>query len=292
MRAPLVAVALLAAAACGGSAEVVHGLSELEANEIMVVLEAKGIDSEKQAEPGRVTTWKIVVSGVDAKDARRYLVANHLPRAHSQGLPEVYPAGGGGLIPTKSEEKAKFMMALQGEIEKKLKTLPGIVSAQVTVVQPEKDIVRDLDAPPPLSTASVAIVYNAVDPRGSAAVSRDEVKDLVASSVEDLKPGNVTVVMKPNEPAVIVSEYADSGTIEAPITASSWLGLKFADKASRNKLVGYFAVGGIIGVLCLGVGVGGIVRSMSLRRAKARAEAELTSMRKAGRATQTGLQQG
>ena len=294
MRLLLVVATVVVAAvasACGGSLQIVHGLTEFEANEIMVVLDAKGIASEKVPEPGRTVTWAVAVENVDAKEAMRLLVANHLPKVRSNGLPEVYPAGGGGLIPTKSEEKAKYMMALQGEIEKKLKSLPGIVSAQVTIVQPDKDIVRNLDTAPPPSTASVAVVFNPVDDRGTAAVNEEQIQKLVAASVEDLKPSNVAVVMKKNLPQALVEVAFDSGTVDAPIAAVTQWGFKFADKRSANKLQLFAIIGAAIGILCLGVGVGGIVRSMGLRRAKQRADAELTAMRKASRGTQTGLSQ-
>lgn len=287
----VLAMAVLATA-CGGEEQIVHQLDELEANEILVVLEAKGIQGAKVPEPGRVVTWAVSVPHLDAKDAMRILVANKLPKQRSQGLKEVYGAGSGGLIPTKSEEKAKYLMALQGEIERKLKNMPGIMSAHVSVVQPDKDIVRDLDTPPPPSTASVAIVYNAIDERGTAAVKEDEVKNLVASSVEDLKPANVTVVMKRNVPATLVDQAADSGTVEAPVAAETMFGLRLADKKSAQRLVMYAAGGLIIAIISIVVGVGGTVRSMSLSRRVQKSEAELTSLRKARRETQTGLQQG
>lgn len=277
--------------ACGGEDQVVHSLDEFEANEILVVLEAKGITGRKEPEPGRVITYAVAVPRIDARDAMRLLVANKLPRQRSQGLKEVYGAGSGGLIPTKSEEKAKFLMALQGEIERKLKNLPGIVQAHVSVVQPDKDIVRDLDTPPPPATASVAAVFNAIDERGTAAVKEDEVRGLVAASVEDLKPANVTVVMKRNVPATLVTEAADSGTVETPVAVDNMFGLRLADKASVQRLGLYTGGALLIAVISLVVGVGGIVRSMSLKRRLATREAELTSIRKAARGTQTGLPQ-
>jgi type III secretion system YscJ/HrcJ family lipoprotein len=159
-------------AACEGVRELMQGLDEFEANEIMVVLEAKGIAADKVKLEGRVVTYAIVVPESDAKNALRILVANKLPKRRPMGLAEVYPAGSGGLIPTRSEEKAKFLMALQGEVERKLQRLPGIQSAHVTIVQPDKDIVRDLDTAPPPATASVAIVFNAYDDRGTSLISQ------------------------------------------------------------------------------------------------------------------------
>jgi type III secretory pathway lipoprotein EscJ len=242
-------------------------------------------------EEGRVVTWAVQVPEIDAKDAMRLLVANRLPKSRSSGFKEVYPAGGGGLIPTKSEEKAKYMMALQGEVERKLKSLPGIVQAHVSIVSPDKDIVRDLDTPPPAAMASVAIVYNPIDERGTAAVNVDEVQKLTSASVEDLRPSNVIVVMKRNTPMNLVREFAESGGVDAPVAAVTQFGFKFADKRSATKMFTVGAVGIALAIISLAVGIGGIVRSMGLSRRAARAEAELTSQRKARRETQTGLQQ-
>ncbi len=290
--ASLTAVILLSVAstACDSPKEVVHGLDEFEANEILVVLEAKGISGDKAKEEGRVVAYTVSVPESDSRDAMRILVANKLPKRRPQGLSEVYPAGGGGLIPTKSEEKAKFLMAMQGEIERKLQRLPGIQSAHVSVVQPDKDIVRDLDTPPPPATASVAIVYNAFDDRGTSLISQDEVQRLVAASIEDLKPANVAVVMKPNQPAKLVDVFADGGTVGGPITATAVLGIKVADDHAAARVKVLIAVFLVVSVLGLGVGGGGIARALALQKKLQKAESELASVRRAGRATQTGMQ--
>jgi type III secretion protein J len=280
---------LLLTAACDGLKDVVNNLDEFEANEIMVVLEAKGIEATKIPQEGRVVTYTVLVASSDYRDAMRILVANKLPRRRPTGLAEVYPAGGGGLIPTKSEEKAKFLMALQGEIERKLQRLPGVTSAHVTVVHPDKDIVRDLDTPPPPATASVAIVFNAYDDRGTSLISEADVQKLVAASVEDLKTQNVAVVMKKNEPAKLVDIFAESGVVGAPVTATAVLGIRVADEKAASKVKILVAVFLIVAVLALAVAAGAMVRSISMAKRALKAEAELNAARKVGRATQTGL---
>jgi len=275
--------------ACEGVKEVVQGLDEFEANEILVVLEAKGIEATKVKLEGRVVTYAITVTDSEERDAMRILVANKLPKRRPTGLAEVYPAGSGGLIPTRSEEKAKFLMALQGEVERKLQRLPGIQSAHVTIVQPDKDIVRDLDTPPPPATASVAIVFNAYDDRGTSLISQDDVQRLVAASVEDLKPQNVAVVMKKNEPARLVDIFADGSSVGAPITSQTVFGVKVADDDAASRLKVRFIVFLLVSVLGLIVGGGGIARSLTLQRRVQRAEAELASIRKATRGTATGV---
>ena len=146
--------------ACEGEIDVVHKLTEYEANEILVVLESQGITGMKRAEEGRIITYAIHVSESDRPAALSILVANQLPKPRSNGLQEVYPPGTSGLIPTRSEEKAKFLMAIQGEVERKLKNIPGVRMAHVSVVMPDKEIIRDIDEKAPEATASVALVYN------------------------------------------------------------------------------------------------------------------------------------
>jgi type III secretion protein J len=292
MRMWVLVAALLAfpLVGCAGEEQIVHQLEEYEANEIIVTLEARGIKAGKVAEEGRVVTWAVHVGAVDVRDAMRILVANRLPRQRPQGFKEVYTQGGGGLIPTKSEERAKYLMAIQGEVERKLLSMPGVVRAHVSIVQPEKDIVRDLDKDPPAATASVGIVYNAIDERGTSAVTADEVRSLVAASVEELKVSNVQVVMKRNVPANLVDIPVDPGSVEAPVAALRVFGVGVADKKSAQALQLYALVLGVAALLGIAVGIGGIVRSSSLKRRAQKSEAELTSLRKAGRATQTGLQ--
>ncbi len=285
----LTLLAVMFVSACEGRNELVQGLDEFEANEILVVLEARQIPAAKLKLEGRVITYAVTVPESDARTALRILVANKLPRRRPTGLAEVYPAGSGGLIPTRSEEKAKFLMALQGEIERKLQRLPGIQSAHVTVVQPDKDIVRDLDTPPPPATASVAIVFNAYDDRGTSLISQDDVQRLVAGSIEDLKPQDVVVVMKRNEPAKLVDIFADGSTVGAPVTSETVFGVKVADNDAAGKLKMRFVVFLLATVLGLIVGGGGIARALSLQRRVQRAEAELASIRKATRGTQTGV---
>ena len=60
-----------------------------------------------------------------------------------------------GLIPTSGEERAKFLAALEGEIEKQLKLIDGILDVQVQIVLPEESALahstrRKAHQPPPV----------------------------------------------------------------------------------------------------------------------------------------------
>lgn len=273
---------LLLLAGCDGPLNIVHGLTELEANEVLVVLESQGVTGTKVKEDGRIVTWAVAVPGSRSKDALRILVANKLPKERSTGLKEVYPAGSGGLIPTQTEEKAKFLMALQGEIETMLKSLPGIQRATVSVVVPEKDVIRDVDTPPPPPTASVAVVYNPEE-GGKKPVDEERLQKLVANAVEGLKPQNVQVLMKENRPPPLVGADGTAMGSAVPIAGEEVLSIRVVDKKAglRAKLViGGF---GALAVLGLVLGIVGIARSISLKSKLAKAEAEAQALRKARR---------
>lgn len=276
----LVVVAIALLSACDSPINIVHSMSELEANEVMVVLEEQGISGTKVMEEGRIVTWAVAVPSSRSKDALRVLVANKLPKPRSQGLAEVYPPGSGGMIPTKSEEKARFLLAMQGEIERILKSIPGIQDASVSVVVPEKNVIRDVDTPPPPATASVALVYNP-DEDNKKPVEEERIQKLVAAGVEGLKPQNVQVVMKENKPSPIVSPVS-GGKNAAPISGEKVLGIRVVKKDSikAKAVIGGFAALALLGVV---MGVVGVVRSAMLNGKLRKAEAEVQAMKKARR---------
>ena len=277
LRLVIAAVTLSTALACAGELDIVHGLTELEANEILVVLMKQGVSAKKMKEEGRVVTWAVIVPEPDVENALTTLVRNKLPKERSAGLKEVYPPGSSGLIPTKSEEKAKMMMAIQGEIEGKLKSLPGVVKAHVSVVVPDKDIIRDLDTPPPPATASVAIVYNPTV-EDEPPINEDQVAMLVAASIEGLKQENVQVLLKRNVPTNLVDQKDDD--TQGMMAGEKVLGIKVIYKKSGSKLKGILAVFGVaagLGVILAFVGIG---RSISMKRKLTQAEGQLKSFKK------------
>ncbi len=205
--------------ACAADENLVANLSEPDANEIMVVLQSQKIAAIKTSVPGRTVTYTISAKAADAVRAMRILVDNKLPRQASLGLAQVYPPGSSNIIPSQNEEKAKFLMAMQGEIENMLRILPGVVQARVAIVFPDTNAIRDINAAPPKATASVAIVYNPIDNKGHASMTADDVKYLVASAVEDLSPASVTVVLAANVPMRLANGSKGGGTGVATTTA-------------------------------------------------------------------------
>lgn len=212
-----VVVTLLALwlSSCEGQKEIVQGLSEPEANEILVVLDSQKITGTKNSIPGREISFTISVKESKVVPALKLLVDNKLPREKQRGFAQVYPHGKGGMIPTRNEERARFLMGIQGQIENMLEVLPGVVKARVAVVLPSTGVIRDLNTPAPRATASVALVYNQVSDELGLSISKEEIQQLVASAVEDLRPSDVTVVLSPNQRLVLVGDKEETTTPES-----------------------------------------------------------------------------
>lgn len=183
--------------------ELQTGLSEQDAQEIVVVLNENGINasatktaSEKKGEE----KWNVVIRGGDENLARawRVLEENGLPRQKDKGLEDVF--ANSGMIPTATEEKARLLLGTSGEISRTLKSVDGVVDAHVLVVMPDSSPLLD-KAERVAPTASVLIKY-----RGTALpLTEDDVKKLVSRAVEGLQPENVAVVYKKIEPKPIVA---------------------------------------------------------------------------------------
>jgi type III secretion protein J len=177
------------------SRDLQSGLSEQEAQEIVVVLKQNGLDAfpvrELSTDRDATPLWTVKVKG----GGRNLLVAwqvlqdNGLPRQKVKGLEDVFASK--GMIPTAGEEKARMLLALSGELTRTIKSVSGVVDARVQVVLPDNSPLVDKAQWNP-TTASVLIKH-----RGSAPpLTEDEVRNLVARGVEGLQPENVAVIYK------------------------------------------------------------------------------------------------
>jgi type III secretion protein J len=175
-------------------------LSEEEAREAVVAL-YKGrvrasVSKAHNARGQDDGSWTVEVVGGDRTrvEAWRILQENGLPRHREAGIEEVYRNS--QLIPTASEERARFLLALSGELCRSLKTLPGVVDARVHVVAPDYAALRDPNEKPRPS-ASVLLKYWA----GYAEPSQQQIRKLVANGVEGLQEDRISVMISKLEPA-------------------------------------------------------------------------------------------
>jgi type III secretion protein J len=190
----LLPVLTLSVSACGVDA-VVHNVDEREANHVVEILADGNISATKlMVDTGRSVSFTISVPSGSRVEATKLLNRNQLPRRPESGYLEIFKDG--GLIPTAGEERAKQLAAIEGEIEKQLHLIDGILDSQVQLVIPEETALRtaqDVRAP---TTASVTIKY-LPGLGGAKPLSEPQVQAVVAAGVERLTPDNVVVVMTP-----------------------------------------------------------------------------------------------
>jgi len=188
------------------SARVQHGLDERQANEIQSVLLERGFRARKAVEDGRPPTWAVEVPSADAADAVRVLAELGLPRARPAGVRELLKPG---LVPDAVEQHALLVEAQSGELARTLEAVDGVVSARVHLVRPLPPRTGVPGAP------TKAAVYLRARPAAASQLRAmaDELRALVAGSVESLEPGAVTLV---------VSEVVSTVPPRAPAPARGW----------------------------------------------------------------------
>lgn len=193
MKKFLIILILLFSVGCG-SVALHHSLQEIEADEILVVLNQNGIEASKKKEEGtgQEVTWMVSVRSKDESRARSILRANNMPRKRELGLSGVYKEK--GLIPTPDEQKARFLLALKGEIINSLLKIPGVVDTDVVLNVPSENEFADLDPVKRKPTASV-VVKTRNDELVAQTVTEGKIQRFVANTVPNLDPNDVTVIV-------------------------------------------------------------------------------------------------
>lgn len=229
---------------CGEQADVVMVNSEKEANLILVEFENRGIasPSKSQLTVDRKIVWSIRCSPEQASQARQILVKLDLPREERGGLESMINST--GLIPTKTDERAKLMHATAQELETTFETYDRVVRARVHVVIPDTDMSLTADpAKAPQPSATVLLKYRVretaadkSDSNPNAAgppMKEEDVQQIVAKSVAGLESTNVFVTFTSTEVTAPI--------VEAPVAVAG----------SKKMLYQLFAAVALLGVFCI-----------------------------------------
>jgi type III secretion protein J len=232
LRAMLMLGLLLAVGGC--KADLYSRLAEREANLIIATLLRNGIAADRlEAKDGSNT---VRVEQERFADAVTLLNAAGLPRAKFETMGDIF--SNNGLVSSPTEERARFIHALNQELARTVTEIDGVISARVHVVLPKNDPLRHDQAP---SAASVFIKHDA---RAEVTSLLPQIKTLIANSVEGLTYDKVAVVFVRGDAKAV--ELAPTATIET--TAS--LGTHEADAAGRMHLTIGLAAAAGAGIVC------------------------------------------
>ncbi|WP_296555972.1 type III secretion system inner membrane ring lipoprotein SctJ [Pigmentiphaga sp.] len=193
----VVCVSLLLAllAACSKMVTLQAGLTDADANEIVLVLNRKGIQVDKQKNKEGVT---LLVKDSDLSRATETMSAAGLPRRSLSNLGEVFKKQ--GMISSPMEERVRYIHGLSAELESTMLQFDNVVVARVHVVLPERIAPGE-----PIQPSSAAVFIKYRPPLDEDAVM-PRVRRLVASSIPGLAGedgrNKVSVVMMAGEPPV------------------------------------------------------------------------------------------
>ncbi len=203
MRHVLILLLAVALAGCARE-EILHGLDERQANDVLVALDERGVAATKAREDGAEERWRVEVAGGDAARAQRILAERELPRARPPGFADVF--GKGSMVPTPTEEHALFLHALGGELARSVEAIDGVVEARVHIGLAQPDPLRAPGRTPPRGAvlvkcrAAACAAIRALEPG---------IRAMIAGAVDGLDPGAV---------AVVVAEASES---TAPVRVAS-----------------------------------------------------------------------
>ncbi|CDX17010.1 EscJ/YscJ/HrcJ family type III secretion inner membrane ring protein [Mesorhizobium sp. LCM 4577] len=168
-------------------------LQERDANEMLAILLDNGVDAVRVAAKDGTSTLQ--VENEQVAFSINLLNAKGLPRQVFKNLGEIFQ--GSGLIASPTEERARYVYALNEELSHTISEIDGVFSARVHVVLPDNDLLRERATP---SSASVFVRHDA---NINVSALLPQIKMLVANSIQGLSYDKVEVVFVPAErPAV------------------------------------------------------------------------------------------
>ena len=190
-----------------------------EAGEITASLEQAGIP---YATRGDGST--IMVNRDQVGEARLMLAGRGLVTSGSVGY-EIFDTQS-VLGQTEFQQQINEQRALQGELARTIMSMRGISSARVQIALPRRELFQSQAAEP---TAAVVVGLN------GRALSADQVRairNVVASSVPNLKPGKVTVVDETNQTLAAADDeegFTSATARDAKATTESQLQTRIKD---------------------------------------------------------------
>lgn len=228
----LIPAAFLLLAACADE-EILHGLDEIQANQVVVALGDAGVAGRAQHQDGDGAGFAVAVPSADSGRARRVLAERDLPRQRPPGFAEVFSKG--SLVPTPVEERALYHHALAGELARSLETLDGVVEARVHLALPAPDSLRPEAARPPRGAVLVKFRPEA---RARLEALESGIRSLVAGAAEGLEPASVSVVLAEAAaaPAPAPSSRRSSRLLLGLAALAAAAGLALAAAALRGRL--------------------------------------------------------
>jgi type III secretion protein J len=229
---------LLTFASCTSRTTIVNSIPEREANEIVVLLNSKGIPAEKIPTTVSATAaagvaaeqmWDITVPASQITESLAILNHAGLPRVKTTSLLDLF--GAQGLVPSDIQDKIRYQEGLSEQLAGTIRKMDGIIDANVQITFPSDEL------PAKQITASVYVKHRGIlDNPNSLAITK--IKRLVASAIPGLTTDNVSVV---SDRALYadISLQTPQQLEEERQYVSIWSVIVARDSATRFRLIFY-----------------------------------------------------
>lgn len=174
--------------------ELYQNLSEEDANEILVLLSTNSIKAtKKKVMVQNETSYSIEVPEDQMARARQLLVQHNMPHKKELGLTGVYKDK--GLIPTPDEQKARFLLAIKGEIINSLRKIPQVADADVVLNIPTRDEFANAEQQHEQRPTASIIVRLKPGIEQVESITEVKLQQFVSNAVEGLNPRDVSVII-------------------------------------------------------------------------------------------------
>lgn len=205
----IVLLAFIAWSARPGYEVLYSKMNQKDASDVVASLKKANVPYKISESGDKVT---ILVPTEKVYDSRLTLASQGLPRGGGVGF-ELFDETKFGM--TDFTQKVNFKRALEGELQRTIRSLSEVEDARVHIVMPEPELFTDREKP---TTASVVLTL-----KPDTQLKRDQVRGIVhmvASSVEGLKPESVNVVDNAGNmlSAFIQEEQADNDAEQSGTT--------------------------------------------------------------------------
>jgi type III secretion protein J len=199
----------LLVALTGCKADLYTKLQEREANDMLALLLNSGINAVRVMVKDGTST--IQVEEKQIAFSINLLSTKGLPHQPFKNLGEIFT--GSGLITSPTEERARYVYALNEELSRTISDIDGVISVRVHVVLPHNDLLREGATP---SSASAFIRHDA---KSNLAILLPQIKMLIANSIEGLSYDKVEVVFVPVERLAFEQRVEPAAVSKASIPA-------------------------------------------------------------------------
>ncbi len=189
---------ILLLTSCESQQSILTNVTERDANQIIVLLESRGINVKKEpvktsgagANESAESMWNIMVDSSRSVEALAILNRIGLPRRAGVSLLDIFPQQ--GMMKTDKEEQIRYNEGLNEQLASTIAMIDGVLAAEVQIAFPEVDNFNP-DQQVENPRASVFVKHDGIldDPNN---LLTQKIRRYIAGSILNLQYEDVTVV--------------------------------------------------------------------------------------------------